>query len=119
MIGGALTPCGAGLVVLCQLVVGPELAVVDAAVVTVGVETVVVDWAVGLEEVADPVDVVSFVAVVFGAGLTTTGGLDNTRPAPQERILFLPPGATLRSSATGGRQPGIAPRTARPRTRRT
>jgi hypothetical protein len=75
---------------------------------------------VGLvQDVPDPVDVVSLVAVVFGAGLTTTGGLDNTRPAPQERILVFPPGATLRSSATGGRQPGIAPRTARPRTRRT
>jgi hypothetical protein len=106
----------------------PEPVVAVVAVVAVG--AVAVDGpAVVVQLVVDPVvadpragavEVVSFVAVVFvPGGTTTTGCLDGSGLTAQERIRGLTPRAAPRSSAAGGRQPGIAPRTARPRTRRT
>ena len=141
MIGGGATGVEEAddpLVWLCHPGDGPEPVVAVAvdvpvvAVVTVwfvvGVTTV---WAfggagavTGPVVVADPVvvgavDVVSFVAVVFPpGGKTVTGCLEGDGTTEQERIRDLTPRAVLRSSAAGGRQPGIAPRTARPRTRR-
>ena len=141
MIGGGATGVEEAddpLVWLCHPGDGPEPVVAVAvdvpvvAVVTVwfvvGVTTV---WAfggagavTGPVVVADPVvvgavDVVSLVAVVFAPeGEMVTGRVDGDGTSEQERIRGLTPRASLRSSATGGRQPGIAPRTARPRTRR-
>src|ERR1700733_9879373 len=130
MTGGAATGVGEAddpLVWLCHPGDGPEPVVavpVDVPVVAVvtvwfvvGVTTV---WGfggagavTGPVVVPDPVvvgavDVVSLVAVVFAPeGETMTGCLDGDGTTAQERIRGLIPRAVLRSSATGGRQPGI------------
>ena len=116
-IGGGWTgvgPAGDALVVVPVPVAVPEpvvAVVVDGPVTDV---QLVVD-----PEVADPVVVVSFVAVVLGPGATTTGWCPSGGAGEQETIRGVTQPALLGSRTTGGRQPGIAPRTARPRTRRT
>lgn len=127
-------PPDAGLWVVSEPVVVPDPVAVDVpvpvpvpvavAVAVAGVVTVAVAGGacgavVFVQPLAGPVDVVSFVAVVLAGGPTTIRWLSGRWRIPQERISGLPPRVTLRTSATGGRQTGIAPRTDRPRTRRT
>jgi hypothetical protein len=118
------------LVWLCHPGDVPEPVV--AVVVVVAVDAVVTVWflvgggavaVVGPVAVTDPlvgvVDVVSLVVVVSVPGLTTTGRCPSGGAGAQRMVWRLLPPAVLRTQAKGGRQPGIAPRTARPRTRRT
>jgi hypothetical protein len=128
--GAASAPAGGALVWVCHPRDGPAPDV--AAVVVVAVVAVVTVWfvvgvgvvaVVGPVAVTDPlvgvVDVVSLVAVVSVPGLTTTGRCPSGGIAPQRMVRRPLPPAALRTQATGGRHPGIAPRTARPRTSRT